>query len=267
MPFFLKYYRNLGLNHFLIVYNHSSDNTLSLLADQADISIWQTKHSYRTSHFGVDWLNGLQSRYGHRHWTLVVDPDEFFIYPFCDSRPLRALTNWLDAHETRSFGAMLLDMYPKGPILDHTYRSGQNPLEIASWFDAGNCTVEPNDKFRNLWIQGGPRARVFFAETPRRAPAINKIPLVKWHWGYSYISSTHMLLPRGLNVVYGASGGEHVSGLLLHTKFLNIFHLKLKEDATRQAHYAKSLEYRTYAKALRHNPNLWCECSEHFTGW
>ena len=74
---------------------------------------------------------------------------------------------------------MLLDMYHKGPILDQTYRSGQNPLEIASWFDARNYTFEPNDKFRNLWIQGGPRARVFFAETPRRAPAINKIPLVK----------------------------------------------------------------------------------------
>ena len=74
-------------------------------------------------------------------------------------------------------------------------------------------------------------------------------------------------------MVYGTSGGEHVSGLLLHTKFLNTFHLKLelklklKEDATRQAHYAKSLEYRTYAQALRHNPNLWCDCSEQFTDW
>ena len=76
-----------------------------------------------------------------------------------------------------------------------------------------------------------------------------------------------MLLPRKLNVVFGTSGGEHVSGLLQHTKFLNTFHLKLKEDATRQAHYAKSLEYRTYAQALRHNPNLWCDCSEEFTGW
>jgi hypothetical protein len=122
---------------------------------------------------------------------------------------LRALTDWLDANETRSFGAMLLDMYPKGPILDQTYRSGQDPLEIASWFDPGNYTFEPNDRFRNLWIQGGPRARVFFAKTPRRAPALNKIPLVKWKRGYTYISSTHMLLPRGLNVVYGANGQKN----------------------------------------------------------
>ena len=152
LPFFLKYYRNLGVNHFILVDNHSSDGSLALLMGQPDISIWQTGHSYKTSHFGVDWLNCLQSRYGHAHLTLVVDPDEFFIYPFCDTRPLRALTDWLDANETRSFGAMLLDMYPKGPILDQTYRSGQDPLEIASWFDPGNYTVEPNDRFRNLWI-------------------------------------------------------------------------------------------------------------------
>ena len=122
---------------------------------------------------------------------------------------------------------MLLVMYPKRPILDQTYRSGQDPLEIASWFDPGNYTVEPNDRFRNLWIQGGPRARVFFAKTPRRAPALNKIPLVKWQRGYNYISSTHLLLPRGLNVVYDTNGGERLSGLLLHTKFLNTFHVKV----------------------------------------
>ena len=267
LPFFLKYYRNLGVNHFILVDNHSSDGSLALLKGQPDISIWQTGHSYKTSHFGVDWLNCLQSRYGHGHWTLVVDPDEFFIYPFCDNRPLRALTDWLDANETRSFGAMLLDMYPKGPILNQTYRSGQDPLEIASWFDPGNYTVEPNDRFRNLWIQGGPRARVFFAKTPRRAPALNKIPLVKWQRGYTYISSTHMLLPRGLNVVYDTNGGERLSGLLLHTKFINTFHIKVQEEATRQTHYAKSLEYKTYAHAFRHNPDLWCEWSEKFTSW
>ena len=118
-------------------------------------------------------------------------------------------------------------MYPKGPILDQTYRSGQDTLEIASWFDPGNYTVEPNDRFCNLWIQGGPRTRMFFAKTPRRAPSLNKIPLVKWQWGYTYISSTHMSLPRGLNVVYNTNGGECPSGLLLHTKFLNTFHIKV----------------------------------------
>ena len=73
----------------------------------------------------------------------MVDPDELFVYPFCDTRPLRALTDWLDVSGVRSFGAMLLDMYPKGPIDAVPYRAGQDPLEIAAWFDPGNYMIEP----------------------------------------------------------------------------------------------------------------------------
>ncbi|HBV56264.1 MAG TPA: glycosyl transferase family 2, partial [Rhodobacteraceae bacterium] len=187
-PYFLKYYRDMGVNHFLIVDNDSTDGSLDYLADQPDVSVWHTKASYKRSRFGVDWLNWLQRKYGHGHWTLVVDPDEFLIYPFSDTRPLRALTDWLDASSIKSFSAMLLDMYPKGRIDEQPYRAGQDPLEIASWFDAGNYVIERNTRYGNLWIQGGPRQRMFFADAPEKAPALNKIPLVKWDRKYTYVS-------------------------------------------------------------------------------
>ncbi len=223
LEYFLKYYREMGVNHFLIVDNGSDDGSREYLQDQPDVSLWLSESSYKRARFGADWLNWLQSRYGHGHWTLVVDVDEFLVYPFCDTRPIRALTDWLDASSIRSFSAMLLDMYPKGPIDAFPYREGQNPMEIASWFDSGNYTIEKNSKFGNLWIQGGPRARAFFQDRPERAPALNKIPLVKWHRDYAYVSSTHMVLPRGLNQVYDEWGGEKASGCLLHAKFLNTF--------------------------------------------
>ena len=71
---------------------------------------------------------------------------------------------------------------------------------------------------------------MFFADAPWRAPALNKIPLVKWDRRYTYVSSTHMLLPRGLNFVYDEWGGEKTSGLLLHTKFLDSFSAKAREE-------------------------------------
>ena len=179
IPFFLQYYRDMGVNHFPFIDNDSADGVRALLADQSDVSIWHTRGSYRAARFGVDWMNALQRRYCHGHWTLVVDPDEFLVYPFCDTRPLRALTEWLDGNETRSFSAMLLDMYPKGKLTRHSYQPGQNPMEIAKWFDAGNYTISRNQKLGNLWIQGGPRARKFFDGNPQKAPALNKIPLVK----------------------------------------------------------------------------------------
>ena len=267
LPYFLNYYRDMGVDHFLIVDNDSKDGSGDYLADQPDVSLWHTAGSYKRARFGVDWLNWLQGQYAHGHWTLTVDPDELFVYPFCDTRPIRALTDWLDGSNVRSFGAMLLDMYPKGRLDAVPYRRGQNPIEIASWFDPGNYMIEKNRKFGNLWIQGGPRARVFFPDTPKKAPALNKIPLVKWNRRYTYISSTHMLLPRGLNLVYDEWGGETASGVLLHAKFLDTFTSKAEEEMERGQHYRASLEYKAYVENLDKTPELWCKWSEKYINW
>ncbi len=267
LPYFFDYYRGLGVDHFFMVDNDSDDGGREFAARQPDASVWTTTASYRKSRFGVDWLNHLQRRYAVDHWSLVVDPDEFFVYPFCDTRPIRALTDWLDASAIRSFGAMLLDMYPKGPIDAQPYARRQNPLEIASWFDAGNYSIKMNWRLRNLWIQGGPRMRMFFADRPGRAPALNKTPLVKWRRDYVYASSTHTVLPRGLNLVYDEWGGEKTSGVLLHTKFLDTLTTKAREEIDRGQHYAKGREYAAYAAGLEDSPDLWCKWSEKYINW
>lgn len=267
LPYFLKYYRDLGVNHFFFVDNDSNDGALEYLAEQPDVSVWHTQASYKRSRYGMDWLNWLLLRYAHGHWALTVDPDEFFQFPFCDTRPVRALTDWLDASSIKSFSAMLLDMYPKGRIDAEDYKPGQDPLDIACWFDAGNYTINKNKRFGNLWIQGGPRARVFFPDEPAKAPALNKIPLVKWDRRYVYVSSTHSLLPRGLNLVYDEWGGEKASGVLLHTKFLNTFSEKAQEELERKQHYSASVEYKAYAETLADNPDLWCKWSEKYINW
>lgn len=267
LPWFLKYYRGLGVNHFVMVDNGSDDGSAAYLAGEPDVTLYQTAASYKRARFGVDWLNHLMSRHAHGHWCLVVDPDEFFVYPFCDSRPIRALTDWLDASSIRSFSAMLLDMYPKGPLDAQPYREGQDPFEIASWFDSGNYMISKNHRFGNLWIQGGPRLRAFFADNPERAPALNKIPLIRWHRDYAYVSSTHTVLPRGLNLVYDEWGGEKASGVLLHAKFLDTFAQKSAEELERRQHYANSHEYRAYAAQLKDHPDLWTRWSEKYINW
>jgi hypothetical protein len=267
LPYFLQYYRNLGIRQFLIVDNDSDDGSREYLMGQGDVSLWTTPHSYKRSRFGVDWLNWLQRKYGHKHWCLTVDPDEFLVYPFSDTRPLSALTDWLDASSIKSFSTLLLDMYPKGPFDLVKYREGGDPFHAAPWFDSGNYVMRRNAKFGNLWIQGGPRMRMFFADKPERAPALNKIPLVKWDRSYAYASSTHMLLPRGLNHVFDEWGGEKASGVLLHAKFLDTFSAKAKEELDRHQHYANSHEYKAYSEVVDHQPDLWCRWSEKFINW
>lgn len=267
LPYFLRYYRTLGINHFLMIDNGSNDGSRKYLAAQKDVSLWYTQASYRDSRYGVDWINWILMRYGSGHWILSVDIDEFFVYPFCDTRPIRALTDWLDSYALASFPAMVVDMYPKGAVESEPYREDTNPFEIASYFDSGNYMISKNPTYGNLWIQGGPRARAMFADRPREAPSLNKIPLVKWHRSYCFASSTHMLLPRRLNLLYDEQGGERISGCLLHAKFISPFKAKVEEELQRREHFAQSREYIAYAETLKDEGDLWCKWSEKYINW
>lgn len=266
LPYFLKYYRDMGVNHFFFVDNASDDGSGQYLAAQPDVSLWHTNRSYKRAHFGMDWVNSLLRRYAKGHWALVVDVDEFFVYPHCDVRPINALTDWLDASGIKSLGTILIDMYPKDDPSDHTYLAGQNPFELLTHFDNGNYTFRPNQKYGNVWIQGGPRQRMFFADNPEQAPALNKTPLVKWQRGNVFISSTHTLLPRGLNNTFEEWGGEKICGALLHTKFLPDIATKAERELTRKQHYAGSREYRAYG-SRKSNSTFWHEHSTEFKDW
>ncbi|MFM2390248.1 MAG: hypothetical protein RLZZ437_1803 [Pseudomonadota bacterium] len=267
LPYFLDHHRRLGVDHFLIVDNASDDGTAEYLAAQQDVSLWSTPHSYRLSRFGVDWTTWLQNRYAHGHWCLTLDADELFIYPYWETRDLRALTGWLDGLGQTALPAMMLDLYPDGPLGQADYAPGDDPTQVLAWFDAGNYGIKRQEPLGNLWIQGGVRGRVFFAADPRRAPTLNKTPLVKWHRSYAYVNSTHQILPPHLNHHFGCDGMELTSGILLHTKFLPNIVAKSTEEKQRQEHFNNSALYDDYYDGLIGNPQLWCAQSHRYAGW
>lgn len=271
LPYFLEYYRAHGVKHFLFVDNNSDDGTRDYLAAQPDVSLWKTDYSYKLSRFGVDWLTWLQIKYGHDHWCLTADADEILVYPHCDTRSLIQMTNWLDQTGTRSFGAMMLDMYPKGALDAQIYKSGQDPFAILRWFDADNYRSKMQYGLQNLRIQGGVRDRVFFSDRPERAPSLNKTPLVKWNRRYTYVSSSHSLLPRHLNQVFDQVGtgkpSGKTTGILLHSKFLHMVVEKSAEEKHRQEHFANSNLYDAYYDSLTQSPDLWCKQSKEYKDW
>ena len=267
LPFFLDHHRKLGVRHFLFVDNGSDDGTAEYLAGQNDVSLWHSSDSYRLSRFGVDWLAWLQIRYGHGHWCLTLDADEILVYPYWDSRDLCALTGWLEGRGIESFGAVMLDLYPQGPLSGTTYGPGDDPTEALPWFDAGNYRRQRHKVYDNEWIQGGVRDRMFFASEPARAPTLNKVPLVRWNRRYAYVTSTHQILPRRLNRVFETQVAGRPSGVLLHTKFLQNVIEKSREEQSRRQHFENSALYQPYYAALIADPDLWTPQSRRYTGW
>jgi len=260
LPFFLQHYRALGAGHFLIVDNGSEDGSLAYLqaqSDHGDISLWQTWDSYRGSRFGLDWSGWLLMRYGHRRWCLTVDADELLVYPGMAQHDLPALTTYLAQQGHPGFGALMLDLFPKGPLGTQRHGAGQDPTETLGWFDAGPYRMQRQPPQGNLWLQGGTRDRVFFAGQPERAPTLNKIPLLYWNRRYAYSNSTHALLPRDLNLLYDGPGETRPSGVLLHSKFLPEVVENASREQRRGEHFHRPPQFDDYYAAIGQRPDLW----------
>ncbi|MBD3786662.1 MAG: glycosyltransferase family 2 protein [Sphingomonadales bacterium] len=265
LPFFLDHYRRLGVDHFLIVDNDSTDGSRDLLKGQADVSLWRTAASYRAARFGMDWINWLLMRHGRGHWCLTVDADELLIYPDWQTRPLPELTADLDRRGAPFMAAMMLDLYPKGPLSRNRYIPGTDPTTILNWFDADGYHRDPQEKFGNISIRGGARMRHFFADRPELAPHLHKTPLIKWQLRWAYLSSTHIALPRRLNRGFDPALGLP-TGVLLHTKFLDQVIEKSREEKHRGEHFTHSDRYDSYYDKVIADPDLWTPSSTRYEG-
>jgi hypothetical protein len=248
MPAFLSHYRGLGVGHFLVLDNQSEDGLSDYLAQQPDCSVWLANGSYKASNFGMDWCNALLARYGVGKWCVTVDPDELLVYPHCEERGLRSLTARLDAIGQPSLFTVLLDAYGSGPLSQTTLTPGADPFEVCPWFDRFNLTQRFDPDTQSFWVQGGVRMRRFFADNPEQAPALNKVPLVRWASGLRYVSSMHHLNDARLNCTVNGRP-DAVSGVLFHFKYVSLLRDKASEEMVRGEHYAGSTEYKAYFQA------------------
>ncbi|MEM7240713.1 MAG: glycosyltransferase family 2 protein [Pseudomonadota bacterium] len=268
LPYWLNFHRALGVRHFLIVDNDSSDGTSNFLADQSDVSLWSTKARYRDARFGLDWSSYLQLKFGAGHWCLLLDADELLIYPFHDTHNLYTLTEEMEKRNQIALGCLMLDMYAKDGLGRGNYVSGTDPISVLSNFDVGPYRSVRQAPRQNLWVQGGMRERAFFAHNPRQSPTLNKIPLVNWKRAYAYTNSAHAALPPHMNLQYdGPTESKRITGALLHTKFLPEIVERSEIEKKRGQHFHTPEIFDRYYDAIQNKPNVWSEHSATYEGW
>jgi hypothetical protein len=197
---------------------------------------------------------------------LTCDPDEFLIFPYCEHRNLHELVEFLGNENRGHLFCLMLDMYSQGPVREAQCQAGQNPLEVAPYYDSTGYVQTPSNYYGDVFVQGGVRRRVFFRHSPATAPALNKTPLVKWRRHYAYVSSMHVLNLKRLNRPHKIN---HMSptGCVLHFKLLSSILEKAAEEMQRKEHYDGSAEYRSYNQAFEQGTeNLFCEISTPYKG-
>lgn len=245
LPYFLEYYRKLGVNCFFFIDNDSTDGTLDFLLSQDDAHVFHTRESYAESQFGLKWTQELREKYCCGSWTLTLDPDELLYFPNSGQETLMELTKRMDQSNYDALPAFLLDMYSNSSLQKSIYKRGDDFLKACNYFDSDS--YYQTNKL-GIPLRGGPRFRIFWdnSEEVSKPPLLLKTPLVKWKSGLFY---------KNPHIIEGVQN-SHFTGALLHFKFFSNFHLKASEEAARKEHWNEASEYVRYFKKVTANPNL-----------
>ena len=242
IPFFLSYYRRMGVQHFLAIDNNSTDYTKELLVGQNDVTYFHTKKSYISSKAGRLWTSELADYYCIDKWCLTIDLDEQLVFPGCEFLTLIDMCEYLDDQACYGLFCVFLDMYHAGPLSEAIYTPGQPFLDVCDHFETAGYTLRQPLHFPHVQVSGGPRQRIFWqGGTKGNGPSMRKVPLVKWRKGFSYVFSTHSTRPIQL---------ASVTGALLHFKFFSTFKSFAEQELARGDRVQMS-DYQKYTQLTR----------------
>ncbi len=237
IPFFLKYYRSKGVDKFFIIDNNSEDGTKEMLLSEKDVYLFTTDEPFSDSSCGLNWIQAILKKYCKNKWCLLLDADEFFVYPHCEEISIKDLCFFLENERKNAIKIMLLDMYADGfPSIDRL-----EPLwEVFPYFDRDSHYL--TDLCGKPAIFGGMRKRIFNTDV-----CLQKVPLIKY--------STWLKPKLGIHRVLNARLSQ-IEGVLLHFKFDSLFAKKAKEESQRKEHWNEAAEYKQYLERLDKEDNF-----------
>lgn len=246
LPHVLEHHRRLGVERFLVVDNGSTDGSLEYLLDQPDTVVWQTDASYRAANCGAVWWDLLLRRYAQGNWCLIVDADEYFIFPNWETRRLRDLCTELDARKVTCYPAVFLDMYGPGRLSDSVIEPASNLLDTFPYFDRNwyrrqRGLAGPRRNLLNHW--GGVRVRIF-GERGLNSYLLDKIPLFRHQPGEVLLSGNHWRSRPSAEIADGR-------GALLHFKYDAGFTALITREVNRGEHAGAARAYRGIADELQ----------------
>ncbi|MBY6200998.1 glycosyltransferase family 2 protein [Maritalea mobilis] len=245
LDWFFDHYRRLGVDHFFVVDNGSTDGSFEWLAAQGDVSLFRQTGSFRQSACGLTWVNHLIRRFGVGHWCFYVDVDEAFVFPGMEiGRTLADLLSYADAQGWRSIPAMMLDIYPE----DLSAGAGENPFERSRYIDRDYLSFA-NEVPPYHFVQGGIRARL-----SGRSLMMTKAPLVRPDRDFCFLANNHQ---------HSHVPVADLSGALLHYKFIGDLLARVDEAIERDEHFMGARFYKALQSPLRASRGKDVLLSEH----
>jgi glycosyltransferase involved in cell wall biosynthesis len=238
LPHFLRHYRGLGVERFVIADNGSDDGTLDYLAEQRDVTLFSVDTDYRRAAWGVAWQQAMLAEFRQGKWSLVADADELLVWQTERRQSLQDLLATPAFEGADAARLFMLDMYPDGPLEGADFASG-DPFAEAGFAERtpflrstpmrGPFSDQPTwtSALRHRLIPDA-RPEMFVAQ---------KIALLRYH--------PFMRLSAGLHFV-GDVRLARRELILGHFKYNAEFRRKAEAEVARGQHWGNAEEYRRY---------------------
>lgn len=205
LPWFFDHYRRLGVEHFVVTDNGSTDGSTEFLLSQPDTNVFRTDDIYHVAHSGMVWVNHLKSMLSPLGWALYVDVDEGLVYDGCEHNSIPDLVERLDLAGQEAFTAFMLDMFSTRTL--DAPEPGQDVDYVSRYTNyLPGVTVMPKPTCPFVEIRGGLRSLFKTGEE------LTKTPLIKVGSGIDFMHSSHQITPARV---------AQESGVLLHYKFVD----------------------------------------------
>lgn len=248
LPRFFEHYRNLGVTHFFLVDNGSTDGTADYALDQEDVSVFAAHGSFARAGSGMYWINHLMRRFGVGYWCFQVDYDEFFVFPGQeDGLSLAQFIEHLEAEGAESVASMQLDVYP----VEIAAAEDRLGFERSTLIDT-DYSFLPMEVPPYTLVKGGVRSRL-----TRQLMMMTKAPLVKMRADFAYLLNNH------------THSGARMSGArtaLLHYKFVGHLRARIREAIERAEHVGNAKTYKALGSSMRSDLVLKSDASTPYEG-
>lgn len=248
---FIEHYVLLGARHIVFLDNGSDDATVSLAARYDNVSILRSVLPFQRNELLL--RRYLISRFGQGRWSLCVDVDEFFDYPYSDVIAVDSLLGYLNSNRYTAVAAQMLDMFPEGPLAARTEESARTFRERHNLCDLSalkRIDLEKHSGRNNVFgsaeidcLAGGIRETVFGVR-----PRLTKFPLVFGDGAVRPVEES----PHHIDNARIAD----FSCVLFHYKYVGNFHEQAAQAVREENHWNYSAQYKQYLEVLDKNPRL-----------
>ena len=133
---FVEHYASMGVKHIVFLDNGSTDGTVEALRGYDNVTVLRSMLPFKR--YQMLMKRYLIERFGRGRWTLSVDMDELFDYPYSDVVSLGSLLKYLNEKSYTAVVAQMLDMFPEEPVSDAASNEDEPLKERHRFYDISN---------------------------------------------------------------------------------------------------------------------------------